>query len=689
MVSTHTIYGAPPDSGSLILGRTLPSLLDEGCDRYPNEKALNQWQKRSWQSLSNISFRRAVEKLALGLITLGLQKGDRVALVMDSDISFCLVDMGCLLAGLIDVPIDLTQTIENIRFIAEHTEAKALVISNLDLLYQIIPYLEKTPGLESVIVADVPRDWEEVRKELVEEVKERIEVNPSPGECLHIPKLLYPVCKDNWSGTSHCVPHCVQVWSLAEVQRWGEEQWSEEVVKQLREAIAPSDLATIIYIASETQYPKGVMLTHEEITANILTAFSSYPHLETGAKEEALLFLPLTHIFARAFLYGHLAYGHSLYLSDPNHLLRHLKSIKPTILITVPRLLEKMYERIVDHGQRLSKFDRTVFQWALKLAQRYKVGQNQGGFYALQRQLADPLVFAKWRTILGDRLKILISGGAALRAELVNVFWAGGIPVLQGYGLTETCGVLCYNRGKYNKAGTVGVPIVGVKFTLAEDGEILVKAPFVMKGYYKDSFATQKVITPDGWLHTGDLGQVTEDGLLQITGVKKPLFKLVTGKYVAAPPLEENLKQSPLVNEAIAVGINRKFCSMLIFPNLAELRLEVKRLGINVAKDLLLEHPCVVTIYQRLIDEANCHLPYWSTVRKFKLLDIELTKENGLLKPDGSVHRSKIIEILAEEINSFYIRGQAKEKNIAQHSSSCPYIPPSSCPIDAQSLTHY
>lgn len=708
MIKTHTSYRSPPDVGCLRLGRSLPSLLDEACDQIPNEQALNQWHNRRWQSFSNATFRMASEEFALGLGLLGLERGDRVAFVMHSDVSFCIADMGCLLAGLVDVPIDLTQTIENILFILRHSTAKALVVSNLDLLYQIFPYLWEAPVLQSVIVADVPEAWTLVRETLSQRCGDNQQRNSEennssqkttrehpPEAYLHVPQLLYDGQAD-YPCPLVRTPQAFRILSLAEVREQGRQVWSAAGMQPLRQAIAPSDLATILYIASETKRPKGVMLTHENISADILSAFSSYPNLETGPKEIALIFLPLTHIFARAFLYGHLAYGHSIYFSDPNHLVKHLRTVNPTILITVPRLLEKIYERIVEQGKRLGKSDRAVFQWALKLAHRYEVGYSIPKLFRLQLKLADRLVFARWRLAFGNNLKALICGGAALRKDLTNIFSAAGIPLLQGYGLTETSAVLCYNRGDYNRAGTVGLPIPGVEIAIAEDSEILIKGPFVMQGYYRDPEATRRVIDTDGWLHTGDLGQIDAEGFLHITGVKKPLFKLSTGKYVSPLPLEDELNRSPLVSHAIAVGANHKFCGMLIFPQRDALQVEAQTMGIDTTQENWLQHPCILALYQNLIDQANCHLPYWSTVRKFQLIDSDLTLENGLLLVDGTLNRVQILSTYTVAIASLYTAeldipksNDSEPDSLSSLALSCPIVPTNVCPTYAKSLTHY
>lgn len=760
MLSTDKTYRAPPNSGEVILGRTLPSLLDEACDRFPNLRALNQFTETGWQPLSNHELRTAAAELALGLLGLQIEKGDRIALLMHSDVNFCIADIGSLLAGLVNVPIDLTQTIEHIIFILQNTEAKALIISDLELLSQIIPYLGNATHLKTVIVADVPTNWHQRRQQITRQqigedntiLDDEVTIIPH-NLCLRIPTLHSP------TQTVIDIPQCIQVFSLEEIRSQGRINNAEASVQELNSQIIADDLATIIYIPGITGEPQGVMLTHENLSANALAMFTGIPDLAFGSQEVILSFLPLTHVLARVFVYGHINYGHSIYFSNSNRVLKHLKEVKPTIFATVPLLLEKVYSKLIETGEKnktrrtkepekrvnlphqrvtilpfrfpttwegktalatlreatlqLSTTGRTLktnllsrrnaisarqlylplsqsmMNWAVKLAQKYELGKKPQHQDALMLKVADSLVFSQWRTVFGGNIKYLLSGGAALKPEIVNLLAAAGIKILQGYGLTETSSAVACNRSQFNRAGTVGVPIAGVEVAIAEDGEILTRSPYITQGYYKNPEATQQLIDAQGWLHTGDLGEFTSEGFLKITGLKKSRFKLSTGKYVTSQPIESKLNKSPLVAHAITVGSECKFCAMLIFPDFENLRQQTLSIGIDLPTEDLLEHPCIIALYQALVDEANCHLPHWSTVKKFQLINTKLTVENGLLTPTQEVNRAKILEVFAQEINAMYEEKRMQRQgdvNIGKIDELCPISPTFSCPAFAQSL---
>jgi long-chain acyl-CoA synthetase len=742
MSCTNQIYKAPPNSGQVVLGRTLPSLLDEACDRTPNSRAFNQFTQTGWQALSNHEFRTAVTELALGLLNLQLKAGDCIALLMHSDVNFCIADMGSLLAGLVNVPIDLTQTIEHIIFILQHTEVKALIISDLDLLSQIIPYLQNASNLQAVIVADVSIEWYQRRQQLTcQQSWEKDQIIPE-NLCLSLPTSQLPAAAQSVID----IPQCIQVFSVEEIRSQGRKKISEFSFQELNTKLIANNLATIIYIPGTTGEPQGVMLTHENLSANAVAMFTGIPNLGLGTEEIVLSFLPLTHVFARVLVYGHIKYGHSIYFSNSHRILKHLQEVKPTIFATVPLLLEKIYHKLLEIGEKNQKrvklprphitlsslkfstnwvrktslatwqeatvrlsttgktlkthltsarrfsvpLSQSVMNWAIKIAQKYELGKIPQRRYALMLKLADRLVFYQWRAVFGSNIKYLISGGAALKAEIANLFAAAGMKILQGYGLTETSSAVTCNRGQFNRAGTVGVAIAGVEITIAEDGEILTKSPYITQGYYKNPQATQQLIDAEGWLHTGDLGEFTSDGFLKITGLKKSRFKLSTGKYVTPQPIESRLEKSPLVTKAVTVGADRKFCAMLIFPNLDNLQQQALSIGIDLPIEELLKHPCIIALYQALVDEANCHLPHWSTVKKFRLIYAKFTVENGVITLNQEVNRGKILEVFTEEINAIYEdKMMQKHENVTieQIDNLCPVNQTFSCPAFAQSLS--
>jgi len=614
-----SIHTAPPNTGTVVRGKTLPETLYAACDQYDNPQAFNQPTSDDWTPLSLDSFRQQSEEIALGLLDLGLERGDHVALLMESDTYFCLADMGCLIAGLIDVPIYLSHASEQIQYVIDHSESKALFVSNPDRLEQVAHLLPDLPAVHTVVVAD-----------------------PEGGV------------------DASDVPDHVELLTLDAVRARGRAATADQEgdIAALRQQIDPLDLATIIYTSGTTGQPKGVMLSHENISFNALTAFSGLTDYEPGADGEvALSFLPLTHIFARALHYGFVAQGTSVYFTHPDNLVEALPKVRPTVFASVPRLLEKVYAGIQKKIMGMTGLQKTIGTWSLGVARQYDM-QNPGSIaYALKRTVADTLVFSKWREALGGRLKYAVVGGAALNAELTNVFAAAGITALQGYGLTETSPVIAFNRPERNKPGTVGEPLPGVEVRIADDGEILTRGPHVMAGYYKAKDKTREVLDEAGWFYTGDVGEFDEDGFLRITDRKKDLFKLSTGKYVMPQPIENALGAEPLVEQAVVVGESEKFCAALIFPNEEQLRARAAAMGLDVEDmtlQALIQEPAVVDLYQELVDQAGEGMDHWSTVKRFALVPAALTVESGLLTPTMKVKRPKIREQFASEIKALY-----------------------------------
>lgn len=622
-MSTHQdvntlIHTAPEGTGTSYRGMTLTEILYEAAARTKNPRLLNQPQGDEWRPFSLDDFRRHSEETAVGLLAMGLERGDRVATYMESDAYFCIADMACLIAGLIDVPIYLTHAPEQVKFVIDHSEANTVVVSTLKHLDEIREVLSECPTVKHVVVAEMSYDDE-----------------PEP------------------------LPNELAITNIGDVRELGRGRIHDDAgqLEELRDRVQPDDLATIIYTSGTTGQPKGVMLTHENISHNALTAFSGMPDYESGSDGEVVLsFLPLTHIFARSLYYGYIYHSSTLYFSTPERLAQDFKKVQPTIFATVPRVLEKVYGSILERIAGMSGVKRAIAEWALSVGERYETGREPSPFLKLQLQLADRLMFAKWREALGGSVKYVISGGAALNPRLSDLFAAAGVTILQGYGLTETSPVITFNRPGRNRAGTVGEPIPDVEVKIADDGEILTRGPHVMKGYFRDDERTSEVIDADGWFHTGDIGEFTEEGHLQITDRKKDLFKLSTGKYVMPQPIENRLTAHPMIEQSVVVGSGYKYCTALLFPEQDKLKAFAKSRGVDREADVedLLKKETVRDRFKELVEKANEGMDPWSRVKRFRLVAAHLTPENGLLTPTMKVRRAKVQEEFSGEIESMY-----------------------------------
>lgn len=614
------VASPPPDSGRVVLGRTLPSLLDEAAEQRPNPRALNQRVEGGWEPLSTEAFRRRAEALALGLRGEGLERGDRVAFFTHSDVSFVVGDMACLLAGLVTVPVYLTHAEVAVRHILGESGARAVLVSSPELLERLSAML---PGAEALTLVAL---WEG-----------EVPSGPARG----------------------ALPERVRVTSYAALEAQGARalEADADAGRALRDDLDPEDVATLIYTSGTTGLPKGVMLTHQNLTSNVIAAFTGLPTYRRGDEETVLSFLPLTHIFARTLQYGVMWYGSSVYFSDPSRVGEDLLEVRPTFFASVPRVLEKAYERIQAAGAALGGVRGGLFAWALAQARAFDVERPPRGAGALAHALADRLVYRRWREALGGRLKTVIVGGAALRAELATVFAAAGVDVLQGYGLTETSPVMAFNRPGRNRPGTVGVPLAGTEVGVSDEGEVLARGPHVMKGYYLRDGLTAEVIDADGWFHTGDLGDVDDEGFVRITGRIKHLFKLSTGKYVMPRPIEQQLEASPLVDTALVVGEGEKFCTALLFVAGPALE-EATGRPIDASA---LAGPDVQGRYRDLVAAANRDMPHWSTVKRFALLLDELTQESGHVTPKLSIRRDAVLSAYGPVVDALYRDGWPPE----------------------------
>lgn len=613
---------APPGPGRLELGRTLPSLFAEAVEKRPNDRAFNGRVSMvpgrpggpglPWRSYSNADFVRRAQALAAGLRAMGLERGDRVALFVHSDLSFALTDMACLIGGLVDVPVYLTHTHEAMRYIVEQSGAAAVLASDEALLGEM---LRVTAGLDRIKFLAVAHG--------------------------QVPA---------GSGAGRLVT------SLDAIEAKGEAALAREpeLVARFASEIHPKDVATIIYTSGTTGAPKGVMLSHENLTSNAIGALSDLSTYREGAGETVLSFLPLTHIFGRTLLYASIYFGSSVYFGTTDSVREDLQEVKPTFMAAVPRVLEKSWERMEAVGDTLTGVKKALYARALAFAGAYDVRRPATGLAAAERGVLDRLVYSKWREALGGRLRTIIVGGAALRPELVNRLAAAHIVVLQGYGLTETSPVICYNRPERNRPGTVGQAIPGVEMAVDDEGEILTRGPHVMLGYYGHPDETAKAIDGDGWFHTGDLGALDDDGYLSITGRLKSIFKLSTGKYVMPDPIVERLEANPLIATAIVVGSGEKYCTALLF--LDHDGLAARYGGADAA---VLAKPGLAGELREVVRRANEGMPDWSSVKRVAALLKVLTMADGSVTPKLSIRRDKVVADNREVVRALYAEAPA------------------------------
>ncbi len=614
-MATPTIHTAPASSiGKVILGRTLPSLLDEAADAYPNPKAFNQPKPGGgWTTMSNGDFRTAADEIAVGLLASGMERGGHAAMFMDSDLHFALVDFGTLIAGILNAPLYTTYTDDNLVFVTEHSEATAMVVSNPEMLARFAAWAGRVPAVRLVVVAT--------------------------GDPAGIP-----------------LPDGMRVMTLDALRAAGRAAIAAAPNRpdELRDMIDPHDVATLIYTSGTTGQPKGVMLTHENISSNVFAAYTGIRGM--GHQDEvALTFLPLTHIYARMLSFADVAWGHQTFYSNPDQLVGHLAEVRPTIFATVPRVLEKVYDKVTLGVQQSEGAKKAIGSWAMGLASGFDMGHPPGGLGGIKQAVADKLVFSKIRERLGlTRVRVVSVGGAALRPDLSNSFAAWGIATLQGYGLTETSPVITNSTPDANLAGTTGQPIAGVEVMIAADGEILTRGPHVMKGYYKEPEKTAEAIDADGWFYTGDIGEVTPGGFLKITDRKKSLFKLSTGKYVIPQPIENALTEHALVEQAIVVGNSEKYATALLFPNADALAQWGTAHGVSGDLAAMVKNPTVLAEFERIATAANAGMDHWMEVKRFRLCPEPMTVENGLLTPKMSVKRSDVTKRYASDIQAMY-----------------------------------
>ena len=593
------------------LPQTIPHFCLESFRRHNKKDALSHKINDVWENLSGETVIEKIKYIALGLADLGVKAGDRIAIISENRPEWSLTDLAILSLRAINVPIYTTQAVEQIRYILEDSGAKMLFVSGKKIFRHAENAIQSVERLEKLIFFDDDAVPENDNRAMTYQTLE------NRGKEL--------------------------------------EKFDSQIFETNLAQVEAEDLATIIYTSGTTGEPKGVMLTHQNFITPIIGVSKALP---IKSSDRSLAVLPLSHIFERTVFYVLCSNGVSIYYCAAfEHLAAFLGEVKPTIMTAVPRLFEQVYHKIVKKGKAAGGWKTSLFDWALTVGQDYWTAKDKResipAMLSFKHAVASRLVFSKWRTGVGGNLRFFVSGGAPLSKKLSNAFWAAGIPVLQGYGMTEAC-VTCINRSDDNKVGSIGTPFEGIEMKIAEsDGEILVRGKNVMRGYLNNPEETAKVIDEDGFYHTGDVGYVDEDGHFFITDRKKDLFKLSNGKYVAPQQVESLLKQSPLVSQAVAVGSGRKQVGALIVPDWETLKQTLKEEGIAAegSREEMCENPHVVKRVQRDAVEFTREMNDYERVKRVYLLPREFSIDKGEMTPTLKIKRGVIDEKYEEAID--------------------------------------
>lgn len=585
-------------------------LLENGKKVYSANPALGCKQNGQWITYGISEFIDYSNNLSYGFLAMGLNKGDKVITVTNNRPEWNFVDMGLNQAGMVHVPVYPTISREEYEFILKHSDARLVFVSDKQLYELIKPLADKIPEIIGVFTFnDIPGapGWMEV-------------VNRG---------------KENSTAMS-------------------------EKLAAIKPTIQPDDMASMIYTSGTTGMPKGVMLSHKNFLSN---AQALLPLFELGPGDKSLSFLPLSHVYERLVNYYYLSKGVTIYYAENLGTIGdNLKELSPTIFVSVPRVLEKTYDKIIAKGKDLKGIKKQLFFWAVNLANRYKE-ENNGFFYMLKLKLARKLIFSKWKEALGGKLRFIISGGAALQPRLARIFWGAGIPIFEGYGLTETSPVIAVNHevepGNL-MFGSVGPIVNNIEVKIAEDGEILMKGPSLMLGYYKAPDLTAEVIDSDGWFHTGDIGKIEKGKILVITDRKKEMFKMSSGKYIAPQVIENKLKESLFIEQAMVVGENEKFVSALISPNFSFVHNWCSRHEINFENNSeLIQIPEVIARFQKEINAINNLLGEHEKIKRFRLVPDQWSPQTGELSPTLKLRR----RILYQNYDSILVEIYRHEKN--------------------------
>ncbi len=585
--------------------------LNQLAEQIPLNKMLIGKENGVWRSYTVREVKDTVDRLSAGLLALGIGCGDmsvegrdKIAILSKNRPEWVMLDLAVQQIGAILVPIYPTVHVHDLEFVLNDAQVKMIFVNDKDLYDKVQQVSPQTPSVQSIY-------------------------------------------------SFESIP---EVASWKDILALGRQEHFQHISTK-SEKINTEDLFTIIYTSGTTGTPKGVMLSHHNVLSNVLSVLPDFP-IHQGSR--VISFLPLNHIFERTATYVFLFAGASVYYAESLEALGdNLREVKPEMFTTVPRLLEKVYERIVNKGSELTGVKRKLFFWALGLANQYQLSPQKGIVYRMQLAVADKLVFSKWREALGGSVKCIVTGAAACPVKLIRIFTAAGIPILEGYGLTESSPVISFNHMEPEDRmfGTVGPILEGVSVKIAEDGEILCKGPNVMMGYYKRPDLTTDTIT-EGWLHTGDIGTMVDNKFLKITDRKKEIFKTSGGKYVAPQPIENKMVESPFIEQIMVVGAGEKYTGALIVPAFSKVKDWCLTNEISVAThEAIIQHPKVKECFKEIVEELNKNFNPVEQIKKFELLPCEWTVNGGELTPTLKLKRKVITEKYSYAIEHIYKQG--------------------------------
>lgn len=571
----------------------------------PLKKAFSTKKDGNWESVSSQEFLNQSRAISRALISIGIKAGDKIAMITSNNRSeWSIMDVGLSTLGAVNVPLYPTISSKDYEYILNHSESIYCFVSDQEVYDKVIAIKENVNSLKKVYSFD--------------EIK----------GCA------------NWS----------------ELLKEGSKMDQDQNVTVMRDKVKSEDLATIIYTSGTTGVPKGVMLSHNNVVSNVISSSKRLP-LNIG-KASALSFLPICHIFERVILYIYMYNSISVYFAESIETIAdNLKEIKPNVMTAVPRLLEKVYDKIYARGGELSGIKKTLFYWAVNIGLQYEPYGQNGAWYEFKLKIAKKLILSKWKEALGGNLEQICSGSAPLQPRLARVFTAAGMTLVEGYGLTETSPVISVGDMRSNnfKIGTVGKIIEGVEVKIADDGEILCKGPNIMMGYYKEEEMTRGVMSGE-YFHTGDIGEIDTEGFLKITDRKKEMFKTSGGKYIAPQVLENQMKQSLFIEQIMVVGAGRKMATALIQPNVEFILNWLNKAGIK--SDSLVDaikEPKLIEIFEKEMDYHNQQFGSWEKLKKFQLTPDEWTINDGHLTPTMKLKRKVIAEKYKDLIESMYI----------------------------------